>query len=212
MPARRSGRGDRACGRLRARLTQVACENQLPGDPTSDWFVNGAGDPSIQGFATVDERQRGSTISFKINTPSTAYHIDILRTGYYQGNGARKIVSRHDADARRCRRTNRACLSDCLDRPDRLRQLGRLGVVDGAGRRGLGRLRRAPDARRHCRAAAARSSSSSATTRSHSDIVYQTSDTTWEAYNTYGGNSLYVGQPGRHAGVQGLVQPAVQQR
>src|SRR5262249_21921446 len=28
---------------------------------------------------------------------------------------------------------------------------------------------------------------------SHSDLLYQTSDTTWEAYNNYGGNSLYVG-------------------
>ena len=26
---------------------------------------------------------------------------------------------------------------------------------------------------------------------SHSDIIYQTSDETWEAYNTWGGNSLY---------------------
>ena len=26
---------------------------------------------------------------------------------------------------------------------------------------------------------------------SHSDVVFQTSDTTWQAYNTYGGNSLY---------------------
>jgi hypothetical protein len=29
-----------------------------------------------------------------------------------------------------------------------------------------------------------------------SDILFQTSDTTWEAYNQYGGNSLYVGGPG----------------
>ena len=27
---------------------------------------------------------------------------------------------------------------------------------------------------------------------SHSDIVLQTSDATWQAYNTYGGNSLYT--------------------
>ncbi|MCU1465975.1 MAG: hypothetical protein JWM72_1903, partial [Actinomycetia bacterium] len=67
----------------------MACENQLTGDPTSDWFVNGAGDPSIQGFATSMSVNAGSTVSFKINTPSTAYHLDILRTGYYQGNGAR---------------------------------------------------------------------------------------------------------------------------
>src|SRR5207247_9401538 len=26
---------------------------------------------------------------------------------------------------------------------------------------------------------------------SHSDIVFQSSDETWQAYNTYGGNSLY---------------------
>src|SRR5207344_3420935 len=29
-----------------------------------------------------------------------------------------------------------------------------------------------------------------------SDILFQTSDTTWQAYNTYGGNSLYQGSPG----------------
>src|SRR5437764_336135 len=28
---------------------------------------------------------------------------------------------------------------------------------------------------------------------SHSQILFQTSDATWEAYNTYGGNSLYSG-------------------
>ena len=28
-----------------------------------------------------------------------------------------------------------------------------------------------------------------------SDILFQTSDTTWQAYNSYGGNSLYVGEP-----------------
>jgi hypothetical protein len=30
---------------------------------------------------------------------------------------------------------------------------------------------------------------------SHSDLYYQTSDTTWQAYNSYGGNSLYTGSP-----------------
>jgi hypothetical protein len=32
-----------------------------------------------------------------------------------------------------------------------------------------------------------------------SDILYQTSDTTWQAYNGYGGNSLYVGSPAGRA-------------
>ena len=30
---------------------------------------------------------------------------------------------------------------------------------------------------------------------SHSDVVFQTSDTTWQAYNKYGGNSFYDGEP-----------------
>ena len=35
---------------------------------------------------------------------------------------------------------------------------------------------------------------------SHSDMFFQTSDTTWQAYNQYGGNSLYVGGPGQNPG------------
>ena len=34
---------------------------------------------------------------------------------------------------------------------------------------------------------------------SHSDLLFQTSDTTWQAYNHYGGNSLYVGSPAGRA-------------
>ena len=29
---------------------------------------------------------------------------------------------------------------------------------------------------------------------STSDLLFQTSDTTWQAYNDYGGNSLYIGR------------------
>ncbi len=32
-----------------------------------------------------------------------------------------------------------------------------------------------------------------------SDLLFQTSDTTWQAYNTYGGNSLYTGAPAGRA-------------
>ena len=34
----------------------------------------------------------------------------------------------------------------------------------------------------------------------HSDLLFQTSDTTWQAYNSYGGNSLYTGGPGTNPG------------
>ena len=32
-----------------------------------------------------------------------------------------------------------------------------------------------------------------------SDVLFQTSDTTWQAYNSYGGNSLYTGAPAGRA-------------
>ena len=43
------------------------------------------------GLRHVDEREPGRHGPFKIKTPPRSYHIDILRLGYYQGNGARKV-------------------------------------------------------------------------------------------------------------------------
>src|SRR5262249_39385432 len=72
---------------------QVVCENQKPGNLESEWDVNGAGDDSIQGFATDISVNKGGTISFKIDTNASAYHLDIYRMGYYGGMGARKIIT-----------------------------------------------------------------------------------------------------------------------
>ncbi len=72
---------------------EIVCENSKPGNPPSEWDVEGAGDPSIQGFATSISVDRGETVRFKIDTPSTAYRLDIYRMGYYGGDGARKVAS-----------------------------------------------------------------------------------------------------------------------
>src|SRR5262249_61903376 len=66
----------------------IACENTKPGDPPSDWQVSGQGDTTIQGFATSMSVLPGQTISFKINTPSTGYHIHIFALAHSQGNWA----------------------------------------------------------------------------------------------------------------------------
>ena len=69
----------------------IVLENQLTGNPASEWDVDGAGDLTIQGFATDISVNRGETVHFKIKTDAAAYHIDIYRLGYYQGNGARHV-------------------------------------------------------------------------------------------------------------------------
>jgi hypothetical protein len=75
-------------------VNAIVAENQLPGTPESVWQVSGAGDPSIQGFATDISVDHGQTISFKINDLKNApYHIDIYRMGYYRGNGARLVTT-----------------------------------------------------------------------------------------------------------------------
>src|SRR6266852_9709501 len=72
----------------------VIVENLLPGTPQSVWDVPGAGDSTIQGFATDISVNQGQTISFKINdTAKAPYHIDIYRVGYYQGLGARLVTT-----------------------------------------------------------------------------------------------------------------------
>src|SRR4051794_22563230 len=74
-------------------VNQVACENSLPGTPESQWQTDGAGDPTIQGFATSMSVNKGDSVSFKVDSPTTNYKIDILRLGYYNGDGARTIAS-----------------------------------------------------------------------------------------------------------------------
>ncbi len=67
----------------------IVTENALPGTPESVWDIAGAGDLSIQGFATDISVNKGDTVHFKINTDANAYTIQVYRIGYYQGNGAR---------------------------------------------------------------------------------------------------------------------------
>ena len=71
----------------------IVAENCKPGAPSTEWDVNGAGDPTIQGFATSISIDRGEVVSFKIDTDASAFEIDIYRLGYYGGHGARHIGS-----------------------------------------------------------------------------------------------------------------------
>ncbi|MCB0018746.1 MAG: hypothetical protein KDE09_13225, partial [Anaerolineales bacterium] len=68
-----------------AQANKIVRENLLPGSPSTEWDINGWGDPSIQGFATDISINLGETVAFKIKTDSDNYRIDIYRLGYYGG-------------------------------------------------------------------------------------------------------------------------------
>ena len=71
----------------------VEAENCLAGTPQSTWDIVGSGDATIQGFADNISVNVGQMINFKIKTTAAGYHLDIYRMGYYQGNGARLVTT-----------------------------------------------------------------------------------------------------------------------
>ena len=172
-------------------VSVIACENTQPGDPTSDWQVSGAGDSTIQGFGTAMSVNPGQTISFKISTPSTRYHIDILRVGYYQGDGARKVVTGLQPSAS-LPQTQPACKNDTAS----------TGLID-CGNWAVSASWTVPSTAvsglylAHLKRDDTSTGNGSLipfvvrNDTSHSDILFQTDDETWQAYNTQGGNSLY---------------------
>src|SRR5215470_14542897 len=171
-------------------VSAIACENSLPGTPASDWQISGSGSATIQGFATSMSVQPGDTVQFKINTPSTNYHFDILRLGYYQGNGARKVAAGLRPSAT-LPQSQPACRTD--SQPTGLIDCGNWAVsaswtVPSTAVSGvyIAHLVRDDASGGSHIVFVVRNDAS------HSDIVFQTSDETWQAYNTYGGNSLYT--------------------
>jgi hypothetical protein len=174
----------------------IACENAQPGDPQPSWDVGGAGDPTIQGFATDISINAGATVSFKISTNAASYHFDIVRLGYYQGNGGR-IVATGVRPTASLPQNQPPCLSDsstglidCGNWAVSASWTAPSAAVSGVYIAHLIRDDTGGDS--HIMFVVRNDSSSSA-------ILYQTSDTTWAAYNAYGGNSLYTGSPAGRA-------------
>ena len=169
-------------------LNAVACENSKPGSPPSEWDISGAGSPDIQGFSTEISVNAGQPVSFKVDTTAASYTIGIYRTGWYQGLGARKIA---DVTPSAFRQTQPQCLSDVTTE---LYDCGTWAVsatwqvpptaVSGVY---VALLTRADNGGQSHITFIVRSDGS------RSDVLFQTSDPTWQAYNTYGGSDFYQG-------------------
>ncbi len=172
-------------------VNEIACENTRTGSPASEWDVTGSGSSSIQGFATDISINRGSTVGFKVKTTSASYRMDIYRMGYYGGLGARKITTINVSGATTqpaCRTESATGLVDCGNWTQTASWAVPADAVSGVYFAKLV----AGSAASHIMFVVRNDAS-------RSDLFFQTSDTTWQAYNTYGGNSLYVGAPANRA-------------
>ena len=171
---------------------EIVCENSKPGAPASEWDITGSGESTIQGFATDMSVNRGARINFKIKS-SGAFDVTIYRTGYYNGDGARQIASLGAGTLV----TQPACLTDTST-----------GLVDCGNWTVNSGWDVPPTAVSGVYVALLKQTSTGDSSHitfivrddaSHSAAVFQTSDTTWQAYNSYGGNSFYAGSPAGRA-------------
>ena len=164
----------------------IVLENQLPGNPKTEWDgITGPADPNLAGFTTKLSVNRGQTIDFKIHTNSSNYRIDIYRLGYYGGAGARKVhsIQRNTPSVQPAAFTNPAVgLWDAANWSITTSwavpasavsgvYLAKLVRQDGAGASHIPFVVRDDGVQR--------------------DVVFQTADTTWAAYNGWGGPNLY---------------------
>jgi hypothetical protein len=70
----------------------IQTENALPG--TTDWqLTHAATNHEIEGYASATSINRGSQISFFVNTAEPSYTIEIFRMGWYGGLGARRMTA-----------------------------------------------------------------------------------------------------------------------
>ncbi|HTJ56868.1 MAG TPA: DUF4082 domain-containing protein [Devosiaceae bacterium] len=180
-----------------AAANPIVAENLKQGTPEDIWMVNDP-DSSIEGFADQFSINHGQTENFKINTDSTNYRIDIYRLGYYGGDGATLVTS-----ISKKLTTAQLQPTPLFDPTTKLVDAGNWSVsaswaipanaVSGVYIADLVRLdgskgeNMIPFVVRDDEAP--------------SDITFQTSDTTWEAYNSWGGYNFYGGvDASGHAG------------
>ncbi|QFZ18007.1 DUF4082 domain-containing protein [Saccharothrix syringae] len=171
-------------------VNKVACENTKTGTP--DWQVTYR-DDSILGYTTDISAAPGDQVDFKMLTSASSYYIDIYRLGWYQGVGAhfKERITREKAQNQDpcLRGTDGSALIDCGNWEVSLSWKVPLDAVSGLY---YARAHRNDTGAENEIVFIVRDDTST------SKILFQTSDSTWVAYNRYGGNSLYFGDgPGQ---------------
>lgn len=177
----------------------IVLENQKQGTPQTIWQVDPGNDsPQLQGFTTAISTNIGGTLQFKIDnlTSSSTYQINIYRLGYYGGDGARLITTlQHQGKVvQPAPLTNSATgevdagnwsVTDSWAVPTAaVSGVYVANVVQGSQVFQIPFIIKNPT--------------------STSDIVFQTADETWQAYNGWGGANLYGGSGPAPASVDGL--------
>lgn len=172
------------CG---ANSNPVVCENSKPGTPMEEWYSPAAWG-EIGGFTTEQSVSPGQTLRFKVDSPAP-YRVAIYRLGWYGGAGARLMPSSPTTIYPAV--TQPDCISDSATG---LVDCGNWSVTaswnvpsDAVSGVYLAMLDRSDGDGLMPYPFVVRAATDT------SDIVVQTSDQTWQAYNDWGGQDLYGG-------------------
>ncbi|ANL88510.1 DUF4082 domain-containing protein [Rhizobium phaseoli] len=165
----------------------IVLENQKQGNPESEWGIDTAS-TNIEGFATDISVDNGSTINFKINTNSTNYRIDIYRLGYYGGMGARKVTTIQHTGLQTQPNPLRNATTGTVDAGNWAVSASWAVPSDAVSGVYIAKLVRQDGTFGENQIPFIVRDDAS-----HSDVVFQTSDETWQAYNGWGGANFYGG-------------------
>jgi hypothetical protein len=168
----------------------IVTENAQAGNPISEWGVGSSADfrnVNLNGYATDISVNKGSTVHFKIDcTNGVAYTIKIYRLGYYGGNGARLKADLGTFTGVKQPAGNfdqTTGLLDCGNWSETASWAVPSTAVSGFYivklDDGNGNINNIVFIVRD--------------DASHSNVLFQADDATWQAYNGYGGNNLYNG-------------------
>ncbi|WP_245319776.1 DUF4082 domain-containing protein [Bradyrhizobium sp. LMTR 3] len=166
----------------------IVLENQKQGTPQSVWDIDGAGSSNIEGFATDISVDNGNRIDFKINTDSSNYRIEIYRLGYYGGMGARLVTTIQHTGVQNQPAPLRDATTGLVDAGNWSVSASWDVPADAVSGVYIAKLVRQDgvEGANHIPFIVRDDSSTS-------DIIFQTSDTTWQAYNGWGGANFYGG-------------------
>src|SRR4249920_2408902 len=155
----------------------IVCENSKPGNPPSEWDVI-TDSTTIEGFASGFSFNVGDVVNFKIRTNANAYTIDIYRMGYYGGDGARKMVSISPSVP--LPQTQPACLNDAttglIDCGNWATSASWTIPTTAVSGIYFAHIIRSNGEENHILFVVRNDASTS-------DLLFETSDTTWQAYN-----------------------------
>lgn len=165
----------------------VGTENARPG--TTGWVVTGQQRPhAIEGFADRTSAGAGDVVTVYVNTEAPTFHVEAYRMGYYQALGARLVWSSTESPGRvqpPSSLTPGVNTVECRWSPSLSFPVAGwppgcylLKLVGSGGQQQFVPLTVRDDT-------------------STAAFVIQNSVTTWQAYNLWGGYSLYFGVSGR---------------